>query len=172
MRKATLVKYNSIMLCQDTGLVSILGRKKKEEDLERELIELRERCSLLERRLEEALEKTERIEKGTRLLTEAVYKIIAYLKDLEWPREEKAPKPEAKPIRVTEKPVKDESFNETESKLLEEIDKKGVLTVGECYEHVGKSKEHVSRTLKQMVDKGVLIRERKGKIFYYKRAEK
>lgn len=154
-------------------MVSILGRKKREEELERELIELRERCSLLERRLEEAVEKTERVEKGARLLTEAVYKIIAYLKDLEWPREEKAPKPEAKPIAVTmEKPVKEESFNETESKLLEEIDKKGVLTVGECYEHVGKSPEHVSRTLKQLVDKGVLTRERKGKIFYYRRAEK
>ncbi|MEM2940282.1 MAG: helix-turn-helix domain-containing protein [Thermoproteota archaeon] len=153
--------------------MSILGRKKREEELERELIELRERCSLLERRLEEAVEKTERVEKGARLLTEAVYKIIAYLKDLEWPREEKAPKPEAKPVTVTmEKSVKEESFNETESKLLEEIDKKGVLTVGECYEHVGKSPEHVSRTLKQLVDKGVLTRERKGKIFYYRRREK
>ncbi|MEM2100200.1 MAG: helix-turn-helix domain-containing protein [Thermoproteota archaeon] len=153
--------------------MSILGRKKREEELERELIELRERCSLLERRLEEAVEKTARVEKGARLLTEAVYKIIAYLKDLEWPREEKAPKPEAKPVTVTmEKPVKEEAFNETESKLLEEIDRRGALTVVDCYENVGRSKEHVSRTLKQLVDKGVLTRERKGKIFYYRRAEK
>ncbi|MGC8832238.1 MAG: hypothetical protein ACP5PQ_06640, partial [Thermoproteota archaeon] len=77
--------------------MSILGRKKREEDLERELIELRERCNLLERRLEEAVEKAEKVEKGARLLTEAVYKIIAYLKDLEWPREERPPRLEANP---------------------------------------------------------------------------
>ncbi len=153
--------------------MTILGRKKREEDLERELMELRERYSSLERRLEEVIEKTEKVEKGARLLTEAVYKIIAYLKDLEWTREEKALKPEAKPIAVAEeKPVKKESLNETESKLLEEVDKKGVLTVNECYERVGKSREHVSRMLKQLVDKGVLTRERKGKIFYYRRVEK
>jgi len=153
-------------------LVSILGRKKREEDLERELVELRERCSLLEKRLEEAVEKTERVEKGARLLTEAVYKIIAYLKDLEWPGEEKQPKLEAKPVTVTkEKPV-GERLNETEMKLLEEVDKRGVLTVSDCRDHVGKSPEHVSRTLKQMVEKGLLTRERRGKTFYYRRVEK
>jgi DNA-binding transcriptional ArsR family regulator len=153
--------------------LTLLGRGRKEQEVERELIELRERCNLLEKRLEEAVEKTERVEKGARLLTEAVYKIIAYLKELEWPKEERQPRLEAKPVTVSEeKPVEEKYLTETEKKLLEEVGRRGLLTVGECYEHVGKSKEHVSRTLKQMVEKGLLTRERKGKIFYYRRGEK
>jgi len=153
-------------------LISILGRKKREEDLERELLELRERCSLLEKKLEEAVEKTERVERAQRLLTEAVYKIITYLKDLEWPKEEKQPSLKIKPVVAREKPMEEDYLNDTERKLLEEVNKKGALTVSECYAHVGRSKEHVSRLLKRLVEKGILIRERKGKIFHYRLAKK
>lgn len=152
--------------------MQLLRRGKKEQEVERELIELRERCNFLEKKLGEAVEKTERVEKGARLLTEAIYKIIAYLKDLEWPREERQPRLESKPVTVTEEKPTKEYLTETERKLMEEVDKKGALTVGECYEYVGRSKEHVSRLLKQMVGKGILTRERKGKIFYYRRVEK
>jgi len=150
----------------------LFGKRRKEEEFEKKLSELNEKYAFLERRLGEVFEKTEKLERGTRLLTEAVYKVITYLKDLEWLREEKTIKPESKSLSVAERPVKEEPLNETESRLLEEIDKKGVLTVKECYEHIGKSKEHVSRMLKQLVEKGVLVRERRGKTFYYRRAEK
>jgi DNA-binding Lrp family transcriptional regulator len=149
----------------------LLGRGRKEQEVERELIELRERCNLLEKKLEEAVEKTERAHK---LLSEAVYKIIVYLKekDLEWSEEEKRPRLEAKSVTVTKEKPLEERLNETEMKLLEEVDKRGVLTVRDCRDHIGKSPEHVSRTLKQMVEKGLLTRERRGKTFYYRRVEK
>jgi len=108
-----------------------LGRKKREEDLERELLELRERCSLLEKKFEEIVKKTEGVEKGVRLLTEAVYRIIAYLKNQEWPREEKPAKFEAPPQQVaTQSTV--EYLTETEHKILGEVEKRGVITASEC----------------------------------------
>lgn len=153
--------------------MSILGRRKREEDLEKELMELRERYALLEKKLEETAGKMENLEKGARLLTEAVYKIITYLKDFEWPKEEVRQVTADRPIETIrkKKPPAEEYLTETEKKLVDEIKKKGTLTVGECYEHIGKSKEHVSRVLKRLVEKGILIRERKGKIFYYRLAE-
>lgn len=155
-------------------MVSILRRKRKEKDLERELMELQERCSLLERKIEEAMEKTEKIEKGTKLLTEAVYKVITYLKDFEWPRErggEGNGRRFSSVIKKSES-VSEERFTEVEKKLLEEVERRGTLTVNECYAYVGKSREHVSRLLKRLMEKGVLSRERRGKTFYYRLAEK
>lgn len=151
--------------------MSILRRRKKEEDLEKELAELRERYSLLERRLEEAIKKTERVERGTRLLTEAVYKVITYLKDQEWPREEKTVRAGATPQLMAKKSTV-EYLTDTEQKILEEVSRKGVITARECYTLVGRTEEHVSRLLKNLSEKGLLIRERKGKTFYYRLAEK
>ncbi|MBO3840672.1 MAG: BlaI/MecI/CopY family transcriptional regulator [Candidatus Brockarchaeota archaeon] len=152
-------------------MVSILGRKKREEELEKELIELKERYGLLERRIEEALEKTERVERGARLLTEAVYKIITYLKDLEWPKDEKPAKVEVARQPVVKQNVV-EYLTETEQKILEEVEKKGVITASECCTLVGRTEEHVSRLLKKLTEKGLLTRDRKGKTFYYRLAEK
>jgi uncharacterized membrane protein len=148
-------------------------RRKKEEEIEKRLSELKERNELLERRLDETIEKLEKVEKGARLLTEAVYKIITYLKDFEWPKEEVRQVTVDKPTETIRKkePPAEEYLTETEKKLVDEIKKKGTLTVGECYAHIGRSKEHVSRMLKRLVEKGILIRERKGKIFYYRLAE-
>ncbi len=154
-------------------MVSLLGRRKKEE-VEKALSELKEKNEFLERKLNETLEKIENLEKGSRLLTEAVYKIITYLKDFEWPIEERKPKTEIKPLAVSRnRESKTETyFTETENKLLEAVNKKGALTASECCTCIGRSKEHASRLLKQLVDKGMLIRERKGKTFYYRLGEK
>lgn len=151
----------------------LLGRGKKNE-LENELLEQKEKNELLERRLNEVVEKTEKLEKGARLLTEAVYKIITYLKDFEWPMEEGKLRVETKPLTVSKsrESMSEKYLTETERKIIEEINKKGALTVSECYTHVGRSKEHVSRLLKKLVDNGILLRERKGKTFYYRLAEK
>ncbi|MBO3800569.1 MAG: BlaI/MecI/CopY family transcriptional regulator [Candidatus Brockarchaeota archaeon] len=151
--------------------MTLFGRSRREEDLEKKLLELSEKYSFLERRFEEALEKTERIEKGTRLLIEAVYKIIIYLKDLEWPKEEKPVK-----IEIDHQPVVKQNvveyLTETEQKILEEVGKKGVITASECCTLVGRTEEHVSRILKKLTEKGLLTRERKGKTFYYRLIEK
>ncbi|MGB9718430.1 MAG: MarR family transcriptional regulator [Thermoproteota archaeon] len=151
---------------------TLLGRGKKEEEIEKRLSELKEKNELLERRLDEMIEKLEKVERGTRLLTEAVYKIITYLKDFEWPKEEVRQVMVDRPIETIRKkePPAGEYLTDTEKKLVDEIKKKGMLTVGECYMHIGRSKEHVSRMLKRLVEKGILIRERKGKIFYYRLA--
>lgn len=149
----------------------VLFRKRKEEALERRVLELSEKYDLLERRLEEVVEKTERVEKGARLLTEAVYKIITYLKDQEWPREEKPVGFEAhRQPAAMQSTV--EYLTETEQKILEEVEKKGVITANECCILVGRTEEHVSRLLKKLTEKGLLARERKGKTFYYKRSGK
>jgi DNA-binding MarR family transcriptional regulator len=155
-------------------MTPLLGRGRKEQEIEKILSEVREKNDFLERRLEETVEKIERVERGTRLLTEAVYKIITYLKDLEWTQEEVKQRIEERPLPVIRKkePAAEEYLTEIEAKLLEEIKKRGILTVSECYAHVGRSKEHVSRLLKRLVEKGILIRERKGKTFYYRLAEK
>lgn len=152
----------------------LLGKGRKEEELERRFLEMKEKYDLLERRLEEVVGKTERVEKGTRLLTEAVYKVITFLKDFEWSREEREQKTEDRlpaAVRKRESAV-EEHLTDIERKLVEEIGKRGALTVSECYAHVGKSKEHVSRLLKRLAEKGVLTRERKGKTFHYRLAEK
>jgi len=149
----------------------VLFRKRKEEELEKRVLELSEKYDLLERRLEEVVEKTERVERGARLLTEAVYKIITYLKDQEWPREEKPARFEApRQPAATQSIV--EYLTETEHKILEEVEKKGVITASECCTLVGRTEEHVSRLLKKLTEKGLLTRERKGKTFYYRLAEK
>jgi len=152
-------------------LVSILGRKRKEEELEKELADLRERYSLLERRLDDAIRKMERVERGTRLLTEAVYKVIIYLKDQEWPREEKTVRISATPQQTAKQSIA-EYLTDTEQKILEEVSRKGVITARECYELVGRTEEHVSRLLKKLTEKGLLTRERRGKTFYYRLKEK
>ncbi|MGQ9478818.1 MAG: helix-turn-helix transcriptional regulator [Thermoproteota archaeon] len=154
-------------------MAPLFGRSRREEELERRILELSEKYTALENRLEEILEKTERVEKGARLLTEAIYKIIAYLKDMEWPRE--AEPPIKKPMEAALnklKPTVNEYLTETERKIMEEVERKGTVTVNECYGTVGKTKEHVSRVLKQMVEKGILIRERRGKTFYYRLVDK
>lgn len=155
-------------------MTPLLGRGKKEEEIEGRLSELKAKNELLERRLDETIEKLEKVEKGTRLLTEAVYKIITYLKDLELPKEEERREVKDRLLEpVRKKELQREKYlTETEEKLIDEIKKKGILTVSECYGHIGRSKEHVSRMLKQLAEKGILIRERRGKIFYYRLAEK
>lgn len=147
-----------------------LGERK---ELEGELSELRERCDRLEKMFEEAVEKTERIEKGVRLLTEAIYKIITYLKELEDSMEgERAVlKAKSQMTTIVEKYEKNKELTETEKKLIEEV-KKGASTVKECCELAKISKEHASRLLKQLVDKNILIREKRGKTFYYRPLEK
>ncbi|NHW00145.1 MAG: MarR family transcriptional regulator [Thaumarchaeota archaeon] len=152
-------------------MVSLFGKGKKE--VEERLLELKEKNDALEKRLDETLEKLEKLERGARLLTEAVYKIITYLKDLESSKEEVRQELEEKPFETIRKKEssREEYLTETEEKLIDEIRSKGMLTVGECYMRVGRSKEHVSRMLKRLVEKGILKRERRGKTFYYKLAE-
>jgi uncharacterized membrane protein len=152
-------------------MVSLFGKGKKE--VEERLLELKEKNDALEKRLDETLEKLEKLERGARLLTEAVYKIITYLKDLELSKEEVRQELEEKPFETIrkEESSREEYLTETEEKLIDEIRSKGMLTVGECYMRVGRSKEHVSRMLKRLVEKGILKRERRGKTFYYKLAE-
>jgi uncharacterized membrane protein len=152
-------------------MVSLFGKGKKE--VEERLLELKEKNDALEKRLDETLEKLEKLERGARLLTEAVYKIITYLKDLESSKEEVRQELEEKPFETIrkEESSREEYLTETEEKLIDEIRSKGMLTVGECYMRVGRSKEHVSRMLKRLVEKGILKRERRGKTFYYKLAE-
>ncbi|MEM2089134.1 MAG: BlaI/MecI/CopY family transcriptional regulator [Thermoproteota archaeon] len=154
-------------------MTPILGRGRKEKEIEERLSDLKEKSEILERRLDETIEKVEKVEKGARLLTEAVYKIITYLKDLESPKEEVRQLTADRPFEITRKKdfSKEVYLTETEEKLIEEIKKKGTLTVSECYAHIGRSKEHVSRMLKRLVEKGILKRERKGKKFYYRLAE-
>ncbi|MEM2599038.1 MAG: BlaI/MecI/CopY family transcriptional regulator [Thermoproteota archaeon] len=154
-------------------MTPLLGRGRKEKEIEERLSDLKEKSEILERRLDETIEKVEKVEKGTRLLTEAVYKIITYLKDLESPKEEVRQLTADRPFETTRKKdfSKEVYLTETEEKLIEEIKKKGTLTVSECYAHIGRSKEHVSRMLKRLVEKGILKRERKGKKFYYRLAE-
>lgn len=154
-------------------MAPLLGKGRKEEEIEERLSDLKEKSEILERRLDETIEKVEKVEKGARLLTEAVYKIITYLKDLESPKEEVRRLTADRPFETTRKKdfSKEVYLTETEGKLIEEIKKKGTLTVSECYAHIGRSKEHVSRMLKRLVEKGILKRERKGKKFYYRLAE-
>ncbi|MEM4169931.1 MAG: BlaI/MecI/CopY family transcriptional regulator [Thermoproteota archaeon] len=154
-------------------MTPLLGRGRKEKEIEERLSDLKEKSEILERRLDETIEKVEKVEKGARLLTEAVYKIITYLKDLESPKEEVRQLTADRPFETTRKKdfSKEVYLTETEEKLIEEIKKKGTLTVSECYAHIGRSKEHVSRMLKRLVEKGILKRERKGKKFYYRLAE-
>ncbi|MEM1557841.1 MAG: BlaI/MecI/CopY family transcriptional regulator [Thermoproteota archaeon] len=151
-----------------------LRKSKREEELERKLSELTEKYDFLERRLEEALKKADKVERGTRLLTEAVYRIINYLKDLEWPEGKGIGKSEiaSQPAVRQNSAGKTPYLTETEQKILEEVGKRGIVTAGECYMLVGRTEEHVSRLLKKLVEKGLLTRERKGKTFYYRLAEK
>ncbi|MBO3841897.1 MAG: MarR family transcriptional regulator [Candidatus Brockarchaeota archaeon] len=153
-------------------MTPLFWKGKKEKEIEERLLELKEKIEIFERRLDETIEKVEKVEKGARLLTEAVYKIITYLKELELPKEEVNQITVDRSLETVKKkePPK-EYLTETEKKLIDEIKKKGVLTVSECYAHIGRSKEHVSRMLKRLVEKGILIRERRGKIFYYRLAE-
>ncbi|MBO3753882.1 MAG: MarR family transcriptional regulator [Candidatus Brockarchaeota archaeon] len=153
-------------------MAPLFGKGKKEKEIEERLSELKEKSEIFERRLDETIEKVEKVEKGVRLLTEAVYKIITYLKELELPKEEvKQITADRSLETVRKKEPPKEYLTETEKKLIDEIKKKGMLTVSECYAHIGRSKEHVSRMLKRLVEKGILIRERRGKIFYYRLAE-
>ncbi len=154
-------------------MTPLLGRGRREKEIEERLSELKERSEILERRLDETIEKLEKVEKGARLLTEAVYKIITYLKDLELPKEEVRQIKADRPLETVRKKElsKEEYLTETEEKLIDELKKKGTLTVSECYVHIGRSKEHISRMLKRLVEKGILIRERKGKTFCYRLAE-
>jgi uncharacterized membrane protein len=146
-------------------------RKSGREEVEKMLSALMEKYESLEMRVDRAVEKVEKVERGTRLLTEAMNKIITYLKDLEWSKEEKPARAEtAQQPMVKQNTIR--YLNETEKKILEEVGKRGIITANECYVHVGKTEEHVSRLLKRLAENGLLVRERRGKTFYYRLAEK
>ncbi len=57
-------------------------------------------------------------------------------------------------------------ITETELRIMNEIESSGLLSARELSRRLGLSREHVARTLKRLVEEGLLIRE--GKPYKYK----
>ncbi|MGC8934334.1 MAG: helix-turn-helix transcriptional regulator [Thermoproteota archaeon] len=140
---------------------------KKIKELEEKMKNINEQITSIKKENEELKEKISEEAKAISILRESNIKLSEALIKL---------------AKIVEQKRKDENINSQEQKnikkdseyvvLEEEIikilrEKNQPIQAREISQITGRTREHVSRTLKNMADKGIVKREKKGKIFLY-----
>lgn len=138
--------------------MNLLFWKRKEgktEDMlrkfEEEIKELKKENEQIKKEIEGQKERLHTLEEANIKLSEAIKKLAEAF--------------------ILERKIADnenESSKELEKEIIEIMRRENrPIRAREISELTGKTREHVSRVLKNMAKKGILERERKGKIFFY-----
>ncbi|MEM3403619.1 MAG: hypothetical protein QXJ17_03625 [Nitrososphaeria archaeon] len=123
--------------------------KNREENINRKITEIMIKLDLLEKRMTSSKETYETIPK--KIEEEVIAKML--------------PSYEKKETTTTK------SIGQIELSILKEISS-GPKTSREVQTKIGKSREHTARLLKELYNKGYLLRESKGKYFIYSISER
>ena len=145
--------------------------EQKQKELEEQIRNITEQLEKLKNENEKLKEKVGEGLKMISILRESNIKLSEALIKLARVVEQKSKTEDAytkEDIKEEKILSRDSDYIALEEKIIKILrEKKQPVQAREISQITGKTREHVSRTLKSMADKGIVKREKKGKVFLY-----